>query len=181
MVLAAALAVVLGWTAGCSSVPTGSPDAARLAPVRQLHQRGGRLGWDGLVLGMSYREIEVAVGKKLPPPETPEPPGNVGCEHPSLRTELLGTRLVLEFSGTFEDSRLVALWAILAAPDRSLDPAALRAAVRDRVHALEFVPDPLRPGVAEEASYRAVYAVHGGGRVVVDPARGVYFGDVCVE
>lgn len=176
----AALALpLLALLAACATIPAGSPDAARLEPLRQLHERRGRLGWDGLVLGMSFREVRVAVGKDLPLPEEPE--GLLGCEKPALRAEVLGTPLDLEFSGTTSESRLVAVYAVLTSPARPLDTEALRAAVRSRLRGLEFVPSRHQPEVPEEAARKAVYRAPGGGRVFVDPDRGVYFGDVCVD
>jgi hypothetical protein len=163
----------------CASIPAGSPDAARLEPLRQLHERRGRLGWDGLVLGMTYREVEAAVGKTLPPAQEPEK--LLGCEKPALRVEVLGTPLDLELSGTTLESRLVAIYAVLASPDRPLDPEAFRRAVRSRLDDLEFVPSRHQPGVSEEASRKALYQAPGSVQVFVDPDRGVYFGDVCVD
>lgn len=176
---AAALATFALFASACGSVPAGSPDAGRLEPLRQLHERRGRLGWDGLVLGMSYREVEVAVGRRLPP--AVEPDGLLGCEKPALRVEVLGTPLDLEMSGTTEESRLVAVFVVLAAPDRPLDGAALRAAVRARIDGLEFLPSRHEPGAPEEAIRNPLYRAPGGAHVFVDPDRGVYFGDVCID
>lgn len=163
----------------CASIPAGSPDASRLEPLRQLHERRGRMGWDGLVLGMTHREVESAVGKHLPLPE--EPDGLLGCEKPALRVEVLGTPLDLELSGTTSESRLVAIYALLASPDRPLDPEALKAAVRSRLKGLDFVPSRHQPEVPEAAARKAAYQAPGGGGVFVDPDRGVYFGDLCVD
>ncbi len=176
---ASALATLALFAAGCGSVPAGSPDAGRLEPLRQLHERRGRLGWDGLVLGMSYREVEVAVGKRLPPAVEPE--RLLGCEKPALRVEVLGTPLDLEMSGTTEESRLVAVFVVLTSPERPLDGAALRAAVRARIDGLEFVPGRHEPDTPEEASRNTVYRTPAGGLVFVNPDRGVYFGDVCID
>lgn len=176
---AAALATLTLFAAACASVPAGSPDAGRLGPLRQLHERRGRLGWDGLVLGMSYREVEVAVGKHLPPAVEPE--RLLGCEKPALRVEVLGTPLDLEMSGTTEESRLVAVFVVLTSPERPLDGAALRAAVRARIDGLEFVPSRHEPETPEEASRNTVYRTPGGVHVFLNPDRGVYFGDLCID
>jgi hypothetical protein len=128
---------------------------------------------------MSYREVEVAVGKRLPPAVEPEK--LLGCEKPALRVEVLGTPLDLELSGTTEESRLVAVYAVLASSGRPLDPEALKAAVRSRLDRLEFIPSRHQPGVSEAGSRKAVYRAPGGGLVFVDPDRGVYFGEVCID
>lgn len=177
----AALAAAAALAAGCAS----SSPAARLGgdaeALRQLGVRRGRLAWDGLVTGMTFSEVEAAVGRRLPSPSLPD--DALGCAHPAVTTELLGRRLGLEFSGGTESARLVAIDLVLAAPEHGqlVEGEALKAAVRAQVPGLEFLPSVHAPDRGEADAVKALYRAPNGELVFVNPARGVYFGEVCVD
>ena len=183
LVALAALAAAATLAGACAST-AGFRPSGRTEPLRQLNLRHGHLGWDGLHTGMTFREVEASVGRRLPVPTSPAGAG-VDCSHMALRTKLLGADLELEFSGSSEESRLVAMTVILADPSdprsRPLDPGELKAAVKTLVPGLQFVPSPQLPHQTEESADKAVYRAPDGEFVFVDPERGVYFGQVCLD
>lgn len=174
-----ALAAVAGLAAvACGSAMGPAAFPPQLEPVRQLHQERGGLAWDGLPLGITLREVERLVGRALPVP-TPAGAGS-SCGRPGVEVEVEGTRLRLELSGTDDASRVLAMWVLLARRGQTLEPASLERAVRARLPDLRRAP----PGSSQRHPAGTVpgllYELAGGNRVLLDPRRGVYFGDLCL-
>jgi hypothetical protein len=174
-----ALALAL---AGCA---TAGPGAGRFPrstePVKQIARlRGGSLGWGGVWIGSTAREVERTLGRRLTELVSGEP--DALCGYRSVGLEILDQPLRLEFEGTGEDARLRAIWLLLGArggPPPSKDD--LVRALKARFPGIEYVPNPHVPNLAEAESPSPLYRLDEDNLFWVDPQRGIYFGKVCVD
>jgi hypothetical protein len=149
--------------------------------IRQITLRKGRLGWGGLEVGMTFRQAELVLGRRLPALGSASQDELCGYYH--LETELMRQPLRLEFSADAGESRLQAIWLPLLSraghPVRDEIVTALRA----RFPNLEHVPSPHTPDLPEAENPRPLYRVpEGGGMIFVLPEEGgISFGEICVD
>lgn len=174
--LAAALAL-----AGCA---TAGPGAGRFPrstePVKQIARlRGGDLGWGGVWIGSTAREVERTLGRRLTELATAEP--DALCGYRSVGIEILDQPLRLEFEGTGENARLRAIWLLLGARGAPPTREDLTRALEARFPGIEYVPSPHTPDLAEAANPKPLYRLDEDSLFWVDPQRGLYFGKVCVD
>lgn len=173
----------LGGAVACASSPHRSRSAsdsyARYTePIKQLTLRGGRPGWGGFEIGMTFHDAEIAAGKRLPSLglEAPDPI----CGFTMIDTSPRRQPLRLEFEpGGGESARLKAIWLLL--PDRSGQGSAAETvrALKARLPGLIYFVSASGPSLPEAVSPRPVYRLPGGAQFLVDPRLGIYFGDLC--
>lgn len=168
---------------GAQDRPQGDDPEARFSrsvdAVRQLTLRKGRLGWGGLEVGMTFRQAELVLSRRLP--ALGSATQDELCGYYPLDVELMRQPLRLEFSADAGESRLQAIWL----PLRSRAGAAGRDEIVDALKArfpkLEHLPSPHAPDLPEEKNPRPLYRVpEGGGMFFVQPGE-LYFGEVCVD
>lgn|GEM_PF-4104692 len=147
--------------------------------IRQISLRGGRLGWGGLTVGMSYHDAELVTGRKLP--SLGEAPRDMLCGYSEVESEALGQPLHLEFDSHASEGHLKAIWLPLASPEGDLSAREIAAALRARFPKLRYVPSPHAPDLAESVNPRPLYQIENGAMFFVDPRRGIYFGEICVD
>jgi hypothetical protein len=181
------LLLLLPLSTGCaSSAPAAAGDGsgggrpAYTAPIQQITLRGGRLGWGGFEIGMSFGEVQSAAGRHL---------ASLGLEP---RDPLCGFTMVevaphhqplqLEFDPTAGDTgRVKAIWLLL--PDRkgAATTAGMVRALKARFPDLTYLHSSHDPTLAESTNERPFFRGAGGAIFFVDPRLGIYFGDVCFE
>lgn len=169
---------------GPSPAPHAEDDPSRfprsLEAIRQISLRKGRLGWGGLEVGMTFRQAELVLGRRLPDLGSASQDELCGYYH--LDVELMRQPLRVEFSAEAGDSHLQAIWLPLqqdrgGAPDRN----AILEALHARFPRMEYLPSPHAPNVTEAANPKPIFRIpEGGGMIFVQPG-GVYFGEVCVD
>lgn len=170
---------------GPSSVPEpGGDDLGVRFPrsvdaVRQITLRKGRLGWGGLEIGMTFRQAERALGRRLPELDSAEKDDL--CGYYPLEAELMRQAVRLEFATEAGESHLQAIWLPLASRAGSASRGDIVAALHARFPKLEYIPSPHEPDVPEEKNPQPLYRLaEGGGMIFVQPG-GIYFGEVCVD
>ena len=147
--------------------------------IRQMTLRKGRLGWGGLEVGMTFRQAELVLGRRLPALGSALQDELCGYSH--LEAELMRQPLRLEFSAEAGDSHLQALWLPVASRAGAASRDDVVAALHARFPNLEYLPSPFNPGVTEAENPKPLYRIpEGGGMIFVLPG-GVYFGEVCVD
>lgn len=176
---AAALAAVASLVAflapPAAAVPWPAP--SYLAPLAEVGVHGERLGWDGVEVGMTLREVERVAGRLAAPAAGPE----LLCPHHRTEAVVDGQRLELEFSGTGDDAVLRVIVVPLAPRlGESLDTRAVVAALRQRLD-LAFVPSPHAPGAGEDEVEKPLFRTATDELVFVNPETGVALGAVCVD
>lgn len=167
-----------------SAVPGESGEPSARFPrsteaIRQMTLRKGRLGWGGLEVGMTFRQAELVLGRRLPALGSALQDELCGYYH--LETDLMRQPLRLEFSAEAGDSHLQALWLPVASRAGAASRDDIVAALHARFSHLEYLPSPFSPGVTEAENPKPLYRIpEGGGMIFVLPG-GVYFGEVCVD
>jgi hypothetical protein len=177
--LARALAAAAILVAVVAARPAAAPwpPPSYLAPLSEVDLRGGRVGWDGVTVGMTFRDVERRVGRLAAPAAAPE----LLCPHHRADVVVDGQPLGLEFSGTGDDAVLRAILIPLAPRlGESFDTRAVVGALRDRLD-LAFVPSPHAPRAAEGEVEKPLYRTRSDELVFVDPEAGVAIGEVCVD
>lgn len=153
------------------------PPPSYLEPLSEVDLRGGRVGWDGVTVGMTFRDIERRVGRLAAPAAAPE----LLCPHHRVDVVVDGQPLGLEFSGIGDDAVLRAILIPLAPRiGESFDTRAVVDALRDRLD-LAFVPSPHAPRAAETEVEKPLYRTASDELVFVNPEAGVAIGEVCVD
>jgi hypothetical protein len=147
--------------------------------IKQISLRAGHLGWGGLEAGMTFRQAELVVGKRLPPLGSSSP--DVLCGDYTVEVEVLRQPLRLEFDGRGGESRLKAIWLALANPSGELSVLEIARALKARFPDLEYVPSPYAPDLAESVNPKPLYRLGKSGMIFIDPRQGVYFGEICVD
>ena len=137
--------------------------------LRQVHQRRGNLGWDGLEVGMTFSEVERALGQRLGIPQGPGPL----CDRYTSRVQVLDQALRLSFTGATQSARLAAITVLLPL---GFDTTGLVDALEARLGTLTPVPSPQTPNPT-----KPLYQTSDGGRVFINPEEGISLGDVCVD
>jgi hypothetical protein len=167
-----------------STVP-GEPDKPSnrfphaVEAIRQMTLRKGRLGWGGLEVGMTFRQAELVLGRRLPALGSASQDELCGYYH--VEAELMRQPLRLEFSAEAGDSHLQALWLPVASRAGAASRDDVVAALHARFPNLEYLPSPHALDLTEEKNPQPLYRVpEGGGMIFVLPG-GVYFGEVCVD
>lgn len=147
--------------------------------IRQMTLRKGRLGWGGLEVGMTFRQAELVLGRRMPALGSASQDELCGYYH--VETELMRQPLRLEFSAEAGDSHLQALWLPVASRAGAASRDDIVAALHARFPNLEYLPSPHVPDLAEAENPKPLYRIpEGGGMIFVMPG-GVYFGEVCVD
>lgn len=159
--------------------PAGSRFDRSVDALRQISLRKGRLGWGGLEVGMTFRQAELVLGKRLPAIGSATQDELCGYDH--LETELMAQPLRLEFSTEAGASYLQAIWLPLESRSGPPGRDEIVAALHARFPKLDYIPSPHAPDLPEERNPKPLYRVpEGGGKIFVMPG-GVYFGEVCVD
>ena len=200
LVLPIAALLVVAGLAGCGSTGGGTGGIThgteyrasedRLPgytdPIRQISLRGGRLGWGGLEVGMSFRDVQLALGSRLPPPgegmRQDEMCGTYWADVQLLRQK---QKLRIEMGGGLGDSsRLQAIFLILESRAGDLSTLDVARALHGRFSDLEYVPSPHDQNVPESTNPKPLYRLAktpDAGQLWVDPEKGVYFGKLCLD
>lgn len=172
---AAAAIVVLAAAPGAAAAPW--PPPSYLEPLSEIVVRGGHLGWDGVVVGMTLRDVERRVGRLAAPAAESE----LLCPHHRTDVVVDGQELGLEFSGTGDEAVLRAiLIPLVPRIGESFDTRAVVGALRDRLD-LAFVPSPHAPRLGEDEVEKPLYRTGSNELVFVNPEAGVVIGEVCVD
>lgn len=198
--LAAVLPLLVVTAAACASdrgaapspppAPPSRPEpddkpAARfprsIDAVRQITLRKGRLGWGGLEVGMTFRQAELVLGRRLPALGSSMQDELCGYYH--LETVLMRQPLRLEFSAEAGESHLQAIWLPLLSRSGPAGRDEIVAALRGRFPDLEHIRSPHALDLPEEKNPQPLYRVpEGGGMIFVQPTEGgIYFGEICVD
>jgi hypothetical protein len=150
----------------------------RLTPydeaLRQVYERRGEIGWDGLQVGMTFAAVERAVGRRLGSPEGPD----ALCDRYSLEVTLHDQALRLSFTGSTQSARLAAITLLLP---NGFETDPVIDALETRLGTLTFIPSPHVPGQDVNQARKPLFETPGGVRVFLDPEQGVSLGDVCVD
>lgn len=177
---AVALAVAAGAASPAAAAPasrTPWPAPSYLAPLSEIAVRGGHLGWDGVVVGMTFRDVERRVGRLAAPAAHAE----LLCPHHRADVVVDGQELSLEFSGTGDEAVLRAiLIPLVPRIGESFDTRAVVGALRDRLD-LAYVPSLHAPRLAEHEVEKPLYRTGDDELVFVNPEAGVMIGEVCVD
>jgi hypothetical protein len=170
--------------AGAPDVGHGGRYPRSIEPIKQISTRRGHFGWGGVEVGMTFHETELALGRRLPALGS----GSAGvsedelCNDYSLETALMRQSLRLEFDGKGGEGRLKAIWLPLFDRAGALSTPEIVRALRERFPELRYVPSPHAPDLAESANPRPLFQVPGvDGMIFVDPAQGLYFGEICMD
>lgn len=178
--LAGALAVAAALVAVVAARPVAAapwPSPSYLEPLSEIDLRGGRVGWDGVTVGMTFRDLERRFGLLAAPAAEPE----LLCPHHRTDVVVDGQPLELEFSGTGDDAVLLAiLIPLVPRLGETVEARAVVGALRDRLD-LAFVPSPHAPSVAEGEVEKPLYRTASDELVFVNPEAGVAIGEVCVD
>jgi hypothetical protein len=147
--------------------------------IRQITLRKGRLGWGGLEVGMTFRQAELVLGRRLPALGSATQDELCGYYH--LETELMRQPLRLEWGAEAGDSYLQAIWLPLLSRAGTPGRDEIVAALKARFPKLEHLRSPHAPDLPEEKNPQPLYRLpEGGGMFFVQPG-GIYFGEVCVD
>jgi hypothetical protein len=148
-------------------------------PVKQISLRGGHLGWGGVEIGMTFRQVELAAGRRLP--SLGSAAQDELCGYYTLETNVLKQPLRLEFDAKGGESRLAAIWLPLANPAGEPSVPEIARALKARFPDLRYLPSPHAPDLAESVNPRPLYRGQDGRTFFIDPRQGVYFGEICVD
>lgn len=179
-----ALALLL---AACSSggrrEPGAPPGDPRPFPpytesIKQIARLRGSLGWGGVWIGSTAREVERATGKRL---DLDKADPDELCGYRAVGADVLGQPLRLEFEGMGENARLRAVWLLLDGRGRPLDRDALVRALKARFPDVKHLPSPHAPDLPEAEAPKPLYELGKDSLFWVDPGRGIYFGKICVD
>jgi hypothetical protein len=178
-----ALALLL---AACSSggrqepgAPPGEPRFPRYTEsIKQIARLRGSLGWGGVWIGSTAREVERAIGKRL---DLDKADPDELCGYRAVGADILGQPLRLEFEGTGEEARLRAVWLLLDGRGRPLDRDVLVRALKSRFPDVKYLPSPHAPDLSEAGAPKPLYELGKDSLFWVDPGRGIYFGKICVD
>jgi hypothetical protein len=177
LVAALAAAAALVAPVAVPAAAAAWPAPSYLAPLSEIVVRGGHLGWDGVVVGMTLRDVERKVGRLAAPAAEPE----MLCPHHRTDVVVDGQPLGLEFSGTGDEAVLRAiLIPLVPRIGESFDTRAVVGALRDRLE-LSFVPSPHAPRLGEDEVEKPLYRTGDDELVFVNPEAGVVIGEVCVD
>lgn len=177
LVAALAAAAALVATVATPAAAASWPPPSYLAPLSEVGLRGGHVGWDGVVVGMTLRDIERRVGRLAAPAAESE----LLCPHHRTDVVVDGQPLSLEFSGTGDEAVLRAILIPLVPRfGESFDTRAVVGALRDRLE-LAFVPSPHAPRLGEDEVEKPLYRTGSDELVFVNPEAGVVIGAVCVD
>lgn len=153
------------------------PPPSYVEPLSEIELRGGRLAWDGVAVGMTFAQVERAIG----PLASPDPLPGLLCALHHADATVDGQRLGLEFSGIGRDAALRSITVRLEPRiGEVFETAQVVAALRSRLE-LAFVPSPHAPRRAETEVEKPLYRTRSDELVFVDPAAGVVIGEVCVD
>lgn len=171
------LGFLLGLAA-CAS-PGGRPGGGGrfplwVEPVKQISVRRGHLGWGGVEVGMSRREAERAVGRRLPPADPRDQP----CGREVVEVELMRQRLGLEFD-TAGEGQVAAIRLVLRDPRGEAGTIDLVRALKARFPGAVYAPLPATGPVPEALDPKPLYRLPEGGLASVDPVVGLVFGEIC--
>lgn len=169
----ATLASLVLLTACTTSGPgrVGPHDAV----LRQVHERGGKLGWDGLQVGMTFAEVERAVGERLPSPTGPD---EICTDRYWTSASLLRQELTLSFTGSTQSARLASITIQLPG---GFEPASLVPRLESRLGPLEFIPSLHEPTLGPTQIAKPLYRTRHGGLIFLFPQSGIAIGDVCYD
>jgi len=171
-----------GTSPGFPGVSRGGRFPRYTEAIKQISLRGGHLGWGGVEVGMTFRQAELAVGRRLPGLGSSSQ--DELCGYYVLEAEVLRQTLRLEFDAKGGESRLKAIWLPLSDPREPRGvPSTLEIvrALKARFPRLIYVPSPHAPELAESVNPRPLYRLDKGGMFFVEPRQGVYFGEICVD
>jgi hypothetical protein len=143
-------------------------------PVKQISLRRGHLGWGGVEVGMSRREAERAVGRRLPPAEQRRGP----CDREVVPVEIMRQPLALELD-TSGEGRVAAIRLLLRDPRGEAGTLDLVRALEARFPDAVYAPLPETGSVPKALNPKPLYRLPEGGLALVDPLVGLVFGDVC--
>jgi hypothetical protein len=175
----ALVAGLLLCLAGCASIEKQQRLARYTEPIRQLGWRGGRLAWDGLVIGMSFHEAELVLGQRLTP--LAKAPVDELCGFRAVEAVAGRQRLQLEFEQKGEKARLKAIWLRLQNPAGEESTADIAETLKARFPDLVYLPSPHQPDLAESLNPRPLYRAPNGALFFIAPKLGLYFGEICVD
>jgi hypothetical protein len=148
--------------------------------IKQISLRAGHLGWGGLEVGMSFHQAELAASRRLP--SLGSASRDMLCGYAELEAEALRQPLRLDFDTRGrEEGRLKAIWLPLASPAGELSALEIVRVLKARFPELQYVPSPHAPDLAESVNPRPLYQLGKSGMFFVDPRRGIYFGEICVD
>lgn len=186
-----ALALLL---AACSTAGPGEPGARPgelpgagprfpryTESIKQIARLRGSLGWGGVWIGSTVRDVERGLRKPL---DLEKAEQDELCGYRAVGVEILDQPLRLEFEGTGDDARLRAIWLLLDGRGRPLDRTALARALKARFPDLAYVPSPHTPDMPEAEAPSPLYRLERigeEGMFWIDPGRGIYFGKICVD
>ena len=163
--------------------PSSTSSSARfprsIDAVRQITLRKGRLGWGGLEVGMTFKQAELVLGRRLPALGTALQDELCGYYH--LETDLMRQLLRLEFSAEAGESHLQAIWLPLRSRSGPAGRDEIVAALYARFPKLEHIPSPHEPDLPEEKNPQPLYRVPEGGEMIFVQPGGIYLGEVCVD
>ena len=146
--------------------------------IKQIARLRGSLGWGGVWIGSTVRDVERGLRKPLDLEKTEK---DELCGYRTVGAEILGQPLRLEFEGTEEEARLRAIWLLLDGHGRPLDRDTLVRALKARFPDLAYVPSPHTPDLSEAEAPKPLYELGKDSLFWVDPGRGIYFGKICVD
>lgn len=175
--IAAGACAVLGGLLLLTACASGER-ARRVTPhdeaLRQVHERRGRIGWDGLQVGMTFAEVERALGRRLGVPDGPGPL----CGRYVAEVAALDQPLRLSFTGGAQAARLAAITVLLRG---GFDAGQVLQALEARLGELTLVPSPHARERGPAEVRRPLYRTAAGAGVFLDPDDGIGLGDVCVD
>lgn len=149
--------------------------------IKQIARLRGSLGWGGVWIGSTVRDVERGLRKPL---DLDKAEKDELCGYRTVGAEILGQPLRLEFEGAGEDAHLRAIWLLLDGRGRPLDRDALVRALKARFPDLAYVPSPHTPDLSEAEAPSPLYRLEGlgeEGMFWIEPGRGIYFGKICVD
>ena len=147
--------------------------------IRQITLRKGRLGWGGFEVGMTFRQAELVLGRRLP--ALGSATQDELCGYYQMETIAMRQPLRLEWAAEAGESHLQALWLPLQSRSGPAGRDEIVAALHARFPKLEHIPSPHEPDLPEKENPQPLYRVpEGGGMIFVQPG-GIYFGEVCVD
>ncbi len=165
-----ALAALLLGLAGCASIERQARLPRYTEPIRQLALRSGRLAWDGLVIGMSFREAEPLAQAR----------SDGRCGFRAVNAALRRQGLELDFDDRSEGGRLKAIGLKLLNPAGEASGAEIAETLKARFPEVVYQPSPQQPDLPESLNPRPLYRTPNGALFLVDPRVGLYFGELCV-
>jgi hypothetical protein len=178
--LPALLLLGLALAAGCVSAGgEGGRLPIYLEPIKQITLRAGRFGWGALVVGMSFRDAELALGERF----SASPRSDSRCGYVTADVAMRRQGLRLEFEGSTDSAHLRALWLRLENPRGEVSVMDVVEVLKRRFPSLRYVPDPHDPKLPESLNPRPLYGLGDGQPPVVqvDPRLGIHLGDLCLD